>query len=110
MTNWKALVAARGLDISDDEVDRIQPMLDKLESVFEPLTARIPFGTEPVIVAELDEPMPVAEISPSMPSTKFDGNCRTYPACPPPTPTCCAACRATCTSRRQWMATRVSIA
>jgi len=50
MTNWKALVAARGLDISDDELDRIQPMLDKLESVFEPLTARIPFGTEPVIV------------------------------------------------------------
>jgi hypothetical protein len=50
MTNWKALVAARGLDISDEELDRIQPMLDKLESVFEPLTARIPFGTEPVIV------------------------------------------------------------
>ena len=50
MTNWKALVAARGLDISDEELDRIQPMLDKLESVFEPLTARIPFGTEPAIV------------------------------------------------------------
>jgi hypothetical protein len=50
MTNWKALVAARGLDISDDELDRIQPMLDKLESVFQPLTASIPFGTEPAIV------------------------------------------------------------
>jgi hypothetical protein len=50
MTNWKALVAARGLDISDDELDRIQPMLDNLESVFEPVAASIPFGTEPAIV------------------------------------------------------------
>ena len=50
MTNWKVLVAARGLDISDEELDRIQPTLDRLESVFEPLTARIPFGTEPVII------------------------------------------------------------
>jgi hypothetical protein len=50
MTNWKALVAARGLDISDDELARIQPMLDTLESVFEPVAASIPFGTEPAIV------------------------------------------------------------
>lgn len=50
MTNWKALAAARGLDISDEELDRIQPTLDKLERDFERLAKRIPFGTEPVIV------------------------------------------------------------
>ena len=50
MTNWKALVAAQELDISDDELERIRPVLDALKSAFDPLVASIPLEIEPATV------------------------------------------------------------
>ena len=35
---------------SDDELDLIRPTLEELESLFEPLTARISFETKPAII------------------------------------------------------------
>ena len=50
MKDWKLIVKAQGLDISEQEVDRMQPTLDTLEAAFRPLTTRIPFDLEPALI------------------------------------------------------------
>ena len=48
--DWKALAAARRLDIPEADLDRITAPLDGLERAFRPLTATIPHDVEPAII------------------------------------------------------------
>jgi len=50
MKDWKLIVKANGLDISEQEVARFQPTLDDLEVAFRPLVQRIPLELEPAVV------------------------------------------------------------
>jgi hypothetical protein len=50
MKDWKLLAKALGLDISDQEIDRLKPALDSLEAAFRPLTASIPGDVEPALI------------------------------------------------------------
>jgi hypothetical protein len=50
MKDWKLMVKAQGLDISDREVDQMQPTLDALEAAFRPLIAGIPSDVEPALI------------------------------------------------------------
>ncbi len=50
MKDWKLIVKAHGLDISEQELERIQPALDALEAAFRPLTKRIPLELEPALI------------------------------------------------------------
>lgn len=50
MKDWKLIVKGHGLDISDSELERIEPALDALEAAFRPLTEQIPIQLDPVIV------------------------------------------------------------
>jgi hypothetical protein len=50
MKDWQLMAKALGLDISDQEMDRLKPALDSLEAAFRPLTARIPGEVEPAVI------------------------------------------------------------
>jgi len=50
MTNWKLLVKAQELAISDQEVDQIQASMDALEAAFRPLIGRISSYVEPALI------------------------------------------------------------
>jgi len=50
MKDWKLMLKAQGLDISDQEVDRMQPSLNALEAAFRPLVAEIPSDIEPALI------------------------------------------------------------
>jgi hypothetical protein len=45
MTDWKAVSRALDTGIPDDQLDRIVPVLEQLERVWEPLRASIPEGS-----------------------------------------------------------------
>jgi hypothetical protein len=45
--DWKAIAAARKLDIPADAIERITPSMNALEAAFRPLVAKIPFDVEP---------------------------------------------------------------
>jgi hypothetical protein len=55
MTDWKALARARGLEIPEEEIDRIAPALDQLERSFRPLAATIPEEVEPAVMFRAEE-------------------------------------------------------
>lgn len=59
MTDWKALAAARGLDIPAEAVTNIAPALSALEDSFRPLLARLSPEIEPAIT--LSEPAVLGE-------------------------------------------------
>jgi len=44
------MAKALGLDISEQEIDRLKPALDSLEAAFRPLTAEIPGEVEPALI------------------------------------------------------------
>jgi hypothetical protein len=50
MTDFKALAHARGLEIPEDELDRLAGTLSALEAAFRPLTAGLPSSLEPATV------------------------------------------------------------
>ena len=50
MKNWQLMTQASQLDISQEELGRLTPVLDGLEAAFRPLTAKIPLETEPAVV------------------------------------------------------------
>lgn len=59
MTDWKAVARAHGLQIPDDQIERIAPTLNGLEEIFRPLPTRLPHETEPAVrfgVTPEDEP------------------------------------------------------
>jgi len=49
MTDWTALIKARGLDIPEEAAASIAAALTGLERDFRPLPARLPFTIEPAI-------------------------------------------------------------
>lgn len=49
MPDWKALAAARGFDWSQQDLDRIAPVLEPLHALLYRLTAELPLLTEPLI-------------------------------------------------------------
>jgi hypothetical protein len=49
MTDWTALIKARGLDIPDEAAANLTAALTGLERDFRPLPARLPFTIEPAI-------------------------------------------------------------
>jgi hypothetical protein len=44
--NWKLIAAAGRFNIPDEELNRIIPVLDAIESAFRPLIKKIPVETE----------------------------------------------------------------
>jgi hypothetical protein len=46
MTDWKAISKSLDTGIPDDQLDRIVPVLEQLERVWEPLRKTIPQGTD----------------------------------------------------------------
>jgi hypothetical protein len=50
MQNWKLIAAANRFDIPEEELNRIVPVLDALETAFRPLVKKIPVETEPAFV------------------------------------------------------------
>ena len=50
MKNWQLMTQESQLDISQEELGRLTPVLDGLEAAFRPLTAKIPLETEPAVV------------------------------------------------------------
>jgi hypothetical protein len=53
MKNWKKVVEAYDLRIPDEDLERIAPSLDGLESAFRPLTKKIPDDVEPAITFKI---------------------------------------------------------
>jgi hypothetical protein len=53
--DWTALAKARGLVLPAEEIARVLEPLRTLESVFRPLTRRIPSDVQPAIVFRADE-------------------------------------------------------
>jgi len=49
MTDWIALIKARGLDIPEEAAASLATALTGLERDFRPLPARLPFTIEPAI-------------------------------------------------------------
>ena len=47
MKDWKAMARAAGLDIPEDQLERIAPSLDGLEAAFAPMRGSIPDDVEP---------------------------------------------------------------
>jgi hypothetical protein len=47
MTDFRAIARARGLDIPEDQLDRIARPLELLEAAFRPLTTDLPPSLEP---------------------------------------------------------------
>ncbi len=54
--NWRELAAARGLDIPDEQIDRIAPALEALEAAFRPLLKPLEPQTEPAFVVPEERP------------------------------------------------------
>jgi hypothetical protein len=52
--DWKAIAAARKLDIPADAIERITPSMNALEAAFRPLVAKIPFDVEPAYVLMIE--------------------------------------------------------
>jgi hypothetical protein len=49
MKNWKAIASGNGLDLTDEDLAKIAPPLDALETAFRPLVAAIPHEIEPSV-------------------------------------------------------------
>ena len=47
MTDWKTLTAARGLDLSDEELAKLSAVMDALEPAYQSLVAHLTHETEP---------------------------------------------------------------
>lgn len=54
MPNWKLLAQARELNIPADELERLVPVLDALETAFAPLRTLAPHEAEPVTSYRLE--------------------------------------------------------
>jgi hypothetical protein len=54
MPNWKLLAQARELNIPADELERLVPVLDALETAFAPLRSLAPHESEPVTSYRLE--------------------------------------------------------
>jgi hypothetical protein len=52
MSDWKQLAAARGLPLTDSEIERIAGPLDALEANWRSVLDRIPYETEPAVVMQ----------------------------------------------------------
>lgn len=50
MKEWRTLARASEVDITTEELERLLPVLDGLESAFRPLIKKIPFGTEGALI------------------------------------------------------------
>lgn len=48
--DWQRMAEARGLGLTPSELDRIVPVLARIESALSPLAAGIPHETEPAVV------------------------------------------------------------
>ena len=55
MLDLKAIAAARGLDIPDDQLERIAPVLEKLHDEFRAVLQRFPEGSSSAIQFQADE-------------------------------------------------------
>jgi hypothetical protein len=55
MPDWKAAAAAFAPDVPEEQIDRITPALNYLESTFRPLVKDIPVETEPACVFLINE-------------------------------------------------------
>jgi hypothetical protein len=53
-TDWTAIAKARGLDLPAEQLARVVEPLRTLESVFRPLTLRIPSALQPAIFFRAD--------------------------------------------------------
>lgn len=53
-TDWRLLAQARGMSLSAEDLDRIVPVMQTLESAFGPLKLGIPHDIEPALI--LSEP------------------------------------------------------
>jgi hypothetical protein len=49
MPDWRLLAAARGLNLPEEDLHRIEPVLDELYAVLSDRAARIPLTAEPLI-------------------------------------------------------------
>jgi hypothetical protein len=49
MTDWKTIANASGIRISDEDLERVAPSLDALESAVRPLLAGLTTDVEPAI-------------------------------------------------------------
>jgi len=52
MKDWKAIAAGLDTGLSDADVEKITPALDTLEAALRPLSATIPYETEPAFIFE----------------------------------------------------------
>jgi hypothetical protein len=50
MKDWRLIVKARRLDISEEELERIKRTLDTLEESFRPLAERLTMELEPITI------------------------------------------------------------
>ena len=50
MTDWKTLAAARGLQLSDNELARLAAVMDALEPAYKALTANLTQEDEPAVI------------------------------------------------------------
>lgn len=55
MRNWKKIAEGFDLNLPDEAIDRSIPVLNRLETVFRPLVAGIPFSTNPAVVYRCPE-------------------------------------------------------
>ncbi|HXA52695.1 MAG TPA: hypothetical protein VNV86_20405 [Candidatus Acidoferrum sp.] len=53
--DWANLAKAQGLDLSEQETDRIAQALGALEQTFQPLTANLPADLEPASEFHMEE-------------------------------------------------------
>lgn len=47
MTDWKTLTAARGLHLTDSEVEKLAAVMEPLEPAYQALAARLDLGVDP---------------------------------------------------------------
>jgi len=47
VTDWKTLTAARGLDLSDEELAKLSAVMDALEPAYQSLVANLTHEVEP---------------------------------------------------------------
>ena len=50
MPDWRGIAQARRYPLTDQEIDRIAPVLDALEAAFRPLAEGLPHETEPALI------------------------------------------------------------
>ncbi len=48
--DFRMLARARGLKLTESELDKIAPLLESLDAAFRPLARRLPHDIEPAIV------------------------------------------------------------